>query len=73
MKKLLAGLLLFALAISPAAAVTFFVNGVLMGTVCRNGLYYTAYQVHAAQPVGSVCPVRDPYGVIIMTGVVTAE
>lgn len=72
MKKVLVGAALAAVFMT-AHAVTFWYNGVLMGTVCRNGPYYTAYPVAMAQPVGSACPVRDPYGTIIMTGVVTNE
>lgn len=52
---------------------SFWYNGVLMGTVCRAGLYYTVYPQHAAQPVGSLCPVRNPAGYIIATGNVTDE
>jgi hypothetical protein len=56
-----------------ASAVTFWSNGVLMGTVCRNGIYYTVYPTYMAQAVGTVCPMRDPYGAIVGYGYVTAE
>lgn len=72
MKKLLASALLM-LTVASAHAVTFMQYGVLMGTVCRSGPYYTVYPVHMAQPVGSSCPVRDPYGYTIGYGYVTAE
>jgi hypothetical protein len=72
MKKAILAIALAAAALS-ASAMTFFYNGVLMGTVCRNGPYYTAYPVHMAQPVGTACPVRDINGFIIGTGVVTNE
>ena len=52
---------------------TFWNNGVLYGTVCRNGYYFTAYPSHMAQVVGSDCPIRDIYGNIIGFGVVTNE
>lgn len=72
MKKLLA---IAALALIPAIshAYTFYYNGVLMGTVCRMGAFYTAYPVSMAQPVGTMCPVRDPNGWVIGTGTVTME
>jgi hypothetical protein len=72
MKKTIVAISLAVAAISASAA-TFFYNGVLMGTVCRSGAYYTVYPVSMAQPVGSPCPVRDPYGYIIGSGVVTTE
>lgn len=72
MKKIIAVAVLAAFAMS-AHALTFWVNGVLMGTVCRNGPYFTAYPTSMAQPVGTACPIRDGYGTIIGTGVVTTE
>lgn len=73
MKKILAAALIAAAAI-PAHAVTFWYNGVLMGTVCRMGGFYTSYPVAMAQPVGTACPVRNVYnGAIIGYGVVTDE
>ena len=72
MKKLLAAALIAAASI-PAYAYTFWYNGILMGTVCRNGAYYTSYPRRMAQPVGSSCPVRDPYGNPVVWGVVTDE
>lgn len=56
-----------------ASAATWWVNGILFGNVCRNGLYYTVYPVHMGQPVGTVCPVRDSYGNIVMQGLVSNE
>ena len=60
-------------AVIPAHAFTFFHNGILMGTVCRNGAYWTSYPQQYAQPVGTSCPVRNNNGVIIGYGVVTEE
>ncbi len=71
MKKILVALAAFA-AIS-ASAGTAWINGVLYGNVCRNGLYYTVYPAHMAQPVGTTCPVRDSYGSIIGYGTVSNE
>lgn len=71
MKKIIASLLV--VAATSASAMTFWQGGVLMGTVCRSGLFWTAYPVSMAQPVGSSCPVRDSYGYIIGQGVVTNE
>jgi hypothetical protein len=48
-----------------ALPATFWYSGVLMGTVCRNGAYFTVYPGFAAQPVGSSCPVRDNAGNIM--------
>lgn len=62
-----------ALAASSAMAMTFWVNGVLYGTVCRNGVYFTAYPQHMAQPVGTNCPIRDNFGNIMGYGIVTSE
>lgn len=72
MKKILAAIALATTLIS-AHAVPFWYNGVLMGTVCRAGLYYTVYPAVYAQPVGTSCPVRDNFGNIIGYGVVTNE
>ena len=72
MKKILFGLVLAASTLTASAA-TFWFNGVLMGTVCRSGAYYTVYPRHMAQPVGTTCPVRDYTGSIISYGVVTQE
>ena len=56
-----------------AGAQTWYVGGVLFGNVCRSGAYYTVYPIQNGQPVGSVCPVRDGYGIIIAVGTVTNE
>ena len=72
MKKLILASLA-ALATSSSFAYTFWVNGVLYGTVCRNGIYYTSYPSSMAQPVGTSCPVRDYYGNILGYGIVTNE
>lgn len=56
-----------------AQAQTFVLDGVLMGTVCRYGPYFTRYPSVDAQPVGSACPIRDNFGDIIGRGVVTDE
>lgn len=56
-----------------ANATTWWVNDVLFGNVCRNGIYFTVYPLANGQPVGSACPVRDGYGNIIARGVVTNE
>ena len=71
MKKLFVASLIFASSVASAA--TFWHNGVLMGTICRNGIYFASYPIHMAQPVGTACPIRDAYGTVIGTGVVTAE
>lgn len=68
--------IVFALAVVlalPVQAMTFYSNGVWMGTVCRAGYYFTNYPTHMAQPVGSSCPVRDGWGNFVAYGVVTAE
>ncbi len=62
-----------ALAASSAMAMTFWVNGVLYGTICRNGAYFTAYPQYMAQPVGTNCPMRDAYGNIMGYGIVSNE
>jgi hypothetical protein len=72
MKKLVVSLALLASSLS-AGAVTWWVNGVLYGNVCRNGFYYTVYPIYMGQPVGTTCPVRNQFGQVIMPGVVTAE
>ncbi len=72
MNKLLT-LLALAATLTSANAGTFYANGVLYGTVCRNGPYWTSYPAQNAQPVGSSCPVRDSYGNIIGYGTVTSE
>lgn len=73
MKKIVATLAL-AVAAFGANAETFFYNGLLYGTVCRLGGYYTVYYAHQAQPVGTRCPVVNPYnGAFIGYGFVTAE
>jgi hypothetical protein len=56
-----------------ANATTWWINGVLFGNVCRNGIYFTVYPLANGQPVGSSCPVRDGYGNIIAQGIVTNE
>jgi hypothetical protein len=60
---------------SSANAATWYVGGVLFGNVCRtaDGLYYTIYPIANGQPIGTSCPVRNPAGVVIAYGVVTAE
>jgi hypothetical protein len=55
--------------VSSASAVS---NGIL-GTVCRNGIYFTVYPSYMAQPVGTSCPIRDNFGNVIGSGVVTNE
>lgn len=72
MKKVVIGFLAAA-ALSSASAATWWVNGVLFGNVCRSGLYYTVYPIHMGQPVGTICPVRDAFGNIIMQGIVSNE
>lgn len=72
MKKIIA-LGLLALAVSSAFAATFYVNGVLYGTICRNGIYYTVYMISMAQPVGTTCFMRDSYGNIVGQGYVSNE
>ena len=72
MKKILLSIALLA-SVASANAATFFYNGVLMGTVCRYGYYYTIYPASMAQPVGTYCPVRNAYGQIVGTGTVTSE
>lgn len=62
-----------ALSVMSASAATWWVNGVLFGNVCRNGIYYTVYPIHMGQPVGTVCPIRDNNGFIIGQGIVSAE
>lgn len=62
------------LMLAPSAfAYTFMLHGVWYGTVCRNGIYFTAYPRHMAQPVGTACPIRDNFGTIIGYGSVSAE
>lgn len=72
MKKFLIAAAFIAAAASASAA-TFWYDGVLMGTVCRNGPWYTVYPNSMAQPVGSQCPVRSPAGYVIGVGIVTSE
>ena len=74
MKKLVTLLFITSMLMaSSAQAVTWYVDGVLFGNVCRNGAYYTVYAIYNGQPVGSACPVRDPHGYVIAQGEVTAE
>ena len=56
-----------------ADASTWYVGGVWFGNICRSGGYYTVYPRHMGQPVGTTCPVRDSYGNVVGTGVVTDE
>ena len=70
--KILAVLAIGVLA-TAANAFTFTVNGVWYGTICRSGIYYTSYPAQMAQPVGTICPIRDAYGNVIGTGQVTVE
>lgn len=72
MKKILIGILAAGSMMS-ANAVTWWVNGVLYGNVCRNGAFYTVYPINMGQPVGSLCPVRNNAGYIIGQGIVTDE
>jgi hypothetical protein len=72
MKKFILAIALAA-AVASASAATFWYNATLMGTICRNGPYWTSYPAANAQPVGSSCPVRDNFGTIIGYGTVTAE
>lgn len=72
MKKIIIGILAVA-AMSSASAATWWVNGVLYGNVCRYGLYYTVYPISMGQPVGSVCPVRNNRGDILVLGLVSDE
>ena len=58
---------------SSAQSVTWYVDGILFGNVCRNGGYFTVYSIYNGQPVGTACPVRNDYGVVIAYGVVTIE
>jgi hypothetical protein len=59
--------------VAPASAETVIINGILYGTVCRNGAFYFDYPIQDAQPVGTACPVRDNFGNVIGSGVVTNE
>ena len=72
MKRAILALSLTAATLSASAA-TWWVNGVLYGNICRNGIYYTVYPLHMGQPVGSMCPLRDNYGNIVMWGRVSNE
>lgn len=72
MKKILVSLALVA-TMASASAMTFWSGGVLYGTVCRYGAFWTSYPAQNAQPVGSTCPVRNGYGDIIGIGSVTTE
>lgn len=58
---------------SPAKSATWFVGGVLYGNVCRSGAFFYVYPPQMAQPVGSVCPLRDGFGNIYAWGTVSAE
>lgn len=70
-KSLIAAVLLAAS--TAASAYTFVQNGIVYGTICRYGAVYTSYPVSMAQPVGTVCPLRDNYGNVIGQGVVVME
>lgn len=72
MKKLLLTIAIAAAAASASAA-TFWYNGVLMGNVCRSGIYYTVYPIQNAQAVGSSCPLRDNFGNVVGWGFVSNE
>lgn len=56
MKKSIIATICLAIVLSfmsvPALAMTYWVNGVLWGNVCRTGWYYTFVSY---QPVGAVC------------------
>jgi hypothetical protein len=69
----LSGLVLTASAAAPAHAYSFMQNGVLMGTVCRNGSQFSVYAVSAAQPVGQSCQITDSTGKLVAWGVITGE
>lgn len=73
MKTLKLMFVVMVLSVGLANATTWYQGGVLYGNVCRNGVYYTVYPISMGQPVGTACPVRDAYGNIIGTGIVTAE
>jgi len=72
-RSALAGLLLAAAVAPPALAYSFVQNGVLMGTVCRNGSQFTVYPVNQAQPVGQSCQITDTNGNFVAWGVITGE
>ena len=72
MKKVIA-IVLVALAAGSAFSATWWVNGVLYGNICRNGIYFTVYPANMAQPVGTTCPMRDSYGNIVGQGYVSNE
>jgi len=71
--KLVAILALALSTVGTAQATTWYVGGVLMGNVCRNGAYYFIYPISYGQPVGSSCPVRDGAGNVIGSGFVSNE
>lgn len=73
MKTLKLMFVIMVLSVGLANATTWYQGGVLYGNVCRSGAYYTVYPIAMGQPVGTACPVRDGYGNVIGTGVVTAE
>lgn len=71
MKQIFTFLVLAMLAV-PASAETWWVNGVLFGNVCRNGIYYTYYPGDG-MPVGARCAIRDNFGNVIGWGRVSNE
>jgi hypothetical protein len=73
MKIKMTVLVLLLLTAAIASATTWYQNGILYGNVCRNGVYYTVYPVAMGQPVGTVCPIRDVYGNVVGTGLVSNE
>ena len=48
-------------------------DGLEWGNVCRNGFYFTYYPDQMGQPLGTACPIRNDYGIIIGYGVVTGQ
>lgn len=71
MKKSLVALMLAAAVASASAATFFNAYGVLMGNVCRDGLYFSVMPVF--RPVGSSCPMVDSFGVTRGWGYVSNE
>ncbi len=72
MKRLIVAAAVMAATFSASAA-TWWVNGVLYGNVCRNGIFFTVYPIQMGQPVGTICPIRDSYGNIVGQGLVSNE
>lgn len=75
MKKAIAAIALLTAA-GIASAYTFWdpLSSTWMGTVCRNGGYFTDYTGTGwYAPLGSVCSVRDSFGRFLMPGNVTTQ